>query len=726
MDKKVTLIIAGSAAGAVRSMEEVALAADAAAGKMGKSFDGATSKVGGAFSKLGNSMASFGLPFSGAVKKMGASLDEAESKGKKFGATMAAIGKAGLAIGVLGVVAVGVESIKTATKFQAAMEMLHTQAQVPQDQIKKLEGGVLSLAGKVGTGPDSLATALYHIESTLPATMSQTQKYSTAMEELKLSAEGAKVGHSDLEMTTNALNAVVSSGIPGVQNLSQAMGSLNAIVGAGDMKMQDLSEAMGSGMVAVVKGYGLSLNDVGAALATFGDNNIRGADAATMTRTAVQALAVPAKGGAAALKALGLSSTQLATDMQQGGLNKAMVDLHDHLVKAGDTGVKTGLVLTAAFGKKAGTGLQVLQEQFDRFEQKEIAVKAGAGGFAGAWQATTQTLSFQMSQAKETVAALADKIGLVLIPWVQKAAVEVSKWITWLEKHKLIVEIVAGVIGGVLVTAIGYWAVGMAAAAVATIAATWPILAIIAACAAVGVGIYLLATHWKQVWSDIKQWAGDAWHWLEDNVVHPIVTFFVTRWHSAIDSAKAGWDTFWGTIKQWAGDAWHWLEDNVVHPIVTFFVVTIPQALDGAKKLWDDFWNGLKSVVATIWGYLEPIFKKISDAISTITGGIKGVVGVASKIAGGITGAVGGLFKAGGGPVAAGQSYVVGEKGPEWFTPGTSGVIHPNGTTPQGGGVTIHSAPVFHIYGSPAEMQAKIDMSLQQYTTQLSRALGMA
>ena len=51
---------------------------------------------------------------------------------------------------------------------------------------------------------------------------------------------------------------------------------LNATVGAGDMKMQDLAEAFGAGMVAVVKGYGLSLKDVGAALATFGDNNIRG------------------------------------------------------------------------------------------------------------------------------------------------------------------------------------------------------------------------------------------------------------------------------------------------------------------------------------------------------------------------------------------------------------------------------------------------------------------
>ena len=343
----------------------------------------------------------------------------------------------------------------------------------------------------------------------------------------------------------------------------------------------------------------------------------------------------------------------------------------------------------------------------------EVLARGGHHQYANTWG------------APEFRAALADKIGLVLIPWVQKAAVEVSKWITWLEKHKVLVEAFAAVIGGVLVVAFGYWAVGAAAAALATVAATWPILAIIAACAAVGVGIYLLATHWKQVWGDIKQWAGDAWHWIEDNVVHPIVTFFVVTIPKAVQGAKVLWDDFWGAIKQWSGDVWHWIEDNVVHPIVTFFVVTIPQALDGAKTLWDDFWNGLKSVVATIWGYLEPIFKKITDAIGTITGGIKGVVGVASKIAGGITGAVGGLFKAGGGPVAAGQSYVVGEKGPEWFTPGTSGVIHPNGTTPSGGGSTTVHINV-DARGAQMGVAEQIKSALEQYTTQLNRALGMA
>jgi hypothetical protein len=43
-------------------------------------------------------------------------------------------------------------------------------------------------------------------------------------------------------------------------------------------------------------------------------------------------------------------------------------------------------------------------------------------------------------------------------------------------------------------------------------------------------------------------------------------------------------------------------------------------------------------------------------------------------------------FRASGGPVAGGSSYIVGERGPELFTPGTSGMITPNHALGGGGG----------------------------------------
>ena len=39
---------------------------------------------------------------------------------------------------------------------------------------------------------------------------------------------------------------------------------------------------------------------------------------------------------------------------------------------------------------------------------------------------------------------------------------------------------------------------------------------------------------------------------------------------------------------------------------------------------------------------------------------------------------IGGFFRADGGPVSRGKSYIVGERGPEMFTPGSTGMITPN------------------------------------------------
>ncbi len=50
----------------------------------------------------------------------------------------------------------------------------------------------------------------------------------------------------------------------------------------------------------------------------------------------------------------------------------------------------------------------------------------------------------------------------------------------------------------------------------------------------------------------------------------------------------------------------------------------------------------------------------------------------------------GDLFRANGGPVAAGTSYIVGEKGPEVFTAGSAGMITPNSALGSGGGGAVN------------------------------------
>jgi hypothetical protein len=81
----------------------------------------------------------------------------------------------------------------------------------------------------------------------------------------------------------------------------------------------------------------------------------------------------------------------------------------------------------------------------------------------------------------------------------------------------------------------------------------------------------------------------------------------------------------------------------------------------------------------------------------------------------------GNVFKAAGGPVAMGNAYIVGEQGPEWFVPNTSGRIVPNAS---GGGGGI-GGDTYNIYNNSTGAAA-LTMAIiaQSHRARLSRSMG--
>lgn len=104
--------------------------------------------------------------------------------------------------------------------------------------------------------------------------------------------------------------------------------------------------------------------------------------------------------------------------------------------------------------------------------------------------------------------------------------------------------------------------------------------------------------------------------------------------------------------------------------------VIIPVAIDSVKILF----GWLKSIVGVFVeigkeiNYVIEQLARLANAVKNSTAG-KIVTGAISEIKY-LTGA-----KADGGPVMGGSSYLVGERGPEIFTPNVSGFITPNGMT---------------------------------------------
>jgi hypothetical protein len=79
---------------------------------------------------------------------------------------------------------------------------------------------------------------------------------------------------------------------------------------------------------------------------------------------------------------------------------------------------------------------------------------------------------------------------------------------------------------------------------------------------------------------------------------------------------------------------------------------------------------------------------------------------------------IGGLFRAEGGPVTAGQPYIVGERGPEWFVPRQSGTVLPNGMSP--GGTTINTSIAIDARGADAGVEARLRVLAGQIARQAS------
>ena len=115
-----------------------------------------------------------------------------------------------------------------------------------------------------------------------------------------------------------------------------------------------------------------------------------------------------------------------------------------------------------------------------------------------------------------------------------------------------------------------------------------------------------------------------------------------------------------------------------------------------ADFLFDPFEDGIKGMLK---GFLDTIRRIAAEAAAAQIFGPKsgGGLGLGDLVSGFVSGLFGGK-RAEGGPVSAGKAYLVGERGPELFAPGSSGSIVPSGKM---GGITI----VNHVDARGASME---------------------
>jgi hypothetical protein len=131
-------------------------------------------------------------------------------------------------------------------------------------------------------------------------------------------------------------------------------------------------------------------------------------------------------------------------------------------------------------------------------------------------------------------------------------------------------------------------------------------------------------------------------------------------------------------------------------------VITIKEAGSAIMGVFDKIKNGVMAIIEKVRSLIDA-FKELNI--------VQGAKNVGSKI----ISSIGNLFRADGGPVSSGNPYIVGERGPELFTPNSNGSIIPNHKLAGAGGITINISGNTLLDGSAGEkLAAQIMRTLKQ------------
>lgn len=152
-----------------------------------------------------------------------------------------------------------------------------------------------------------------------------------------------------------------------------------------------------------------------------------------------------------------------------------------------------------------------------------------------------------------------------------------------------------------------------------------------------------------------------AFEWLK-NAISGLMT--------PLDASGKKWAEWGASAGKAAADVVLWIAD-IPHK----FRLMRGAMIEGGKILGQAIFDGIKNIINEIAAYIKT---QLSNAISSVSGAARNLAsklsfGLISPKSPNVDGA-----RANGGPVSAGKTYLVGERGPEFFQPGASGMISPN------------------------------------------------
>lgn len=313
----------------------------------------------------------------------------------------------------------------------------------------------------------------------------------------------------------------------------------------------------------------------------------------------------------------------------------------------------------------AGSGARALKEFGIEVDANATSMEIMAtlqGKVGGQAKAFTETYAGQMEVLKNTFGNLQEEVGAKLIPvlnsFLQTITPLLIKFADWVSDSDRVVATLkewSPLLAGVGTAILGF----LLPALISVIASTWawtvallanPITWIILGISAFVASIVWLVMNWEtakekilEVWQKIKEGLQAVW----DGIKTAIMTFI--NWYIGI---YVGAFTY---VKDAIVEIWNAIKEKI-SGIIDGIMDKVKAMVDAVVNAWNTAKSYVGGVVSSAWTSTKEFF----------TGG----------------------GKANGGDVYGARSYLVGENGPEIFTPNATGRVIPNSGF--GGNITLN------------------------------------
>jgi phage-related minor tail protein len=579
----------------------------------------------------------------------------------------AQIAGAGILAGA-GAAAVGL--FKVGESFDDAFDKIRIGTGATGPELDALKGVMKNVAGDVPASFGDAATAVTILTQKLGLSGKPLQKMSDQVLEL------SRMTGTDLQSNLDSVAGVMNNFGVTAADQSGKLDELFRASQSSGVAVSDLAGQMASSG-AQLRSVGLDFEQSAGLLGTLGK---AGLDAGDVMPALGKAMAEAAKHG------------QSAQDVFQTTFST---------IKNAPSDVDASGAALDVFGAKAGPKLAALiREGKLSYEDMVGSITKGKDTIMGA-SGDTQDFGEKLTKLKNKVFLALEPIATRVFNAVGNAMDKIGPIVEnitkWMNKHKGVMIAVAAIIGGVVLTVLAAYTISMLGAAAATVAATWPILLIIAAIGLLVVGVMYAWKHFAwfrtavmAVWHAIQKVIQVAWEiikiyfkaivWYIKNVLVPVFTAIwdvvKTVFGVVIDIISGAWDKIKGVFK--------WIKNGVKGVIDIFGTIV----------------DGITSAFSTLGDIILSPFKWAFNQIAKIWNGTVGQISFKTPSWMGPLGNKGfdvpkiPEWKAVGGSVMGGNPYIVGEQGPELFVPGMSGSIVPNHRLGGGGGTVIQNITI--------------------------------